>query len=92
VTAYQAGTTTTELMRTYRIGKGTVLRILEQAGVSMRRQGLPADRLGEAIRLYESGLSLKAVGQRLGCSSDAVRRSLLAAGITMRAPWERPGS
>jgi len=37
VADYQAGRSTTELMRQHRIGKGTVLRILDGAGVTRRQ-------------------------------------------------------
>lgn len=49
---YEAGETTAELCRSYGLGKGTVLSLLTERGVAMRGQGLPADQLPEAKRLY----------------------------------------
>lgn len=46
-------------------------------------QEMPIDE-EEAIRLYESGLSLKEVGERLGCSYETVRRRLKNRGIVIR--------
>jgi hypothetical protein len=86
---YVAGHSTTWLMRTYQLGKGTVLNILAEHGVTMRGQGIADDRLNEAIALYKSGLSLKAVAARLDCSSETVRQALMAAGVQVRARWER---
>jgi len=52
---YQAGVPTTELMRTYSLGKGAVLRLLRTNGVPRRRQGLsteqPSGRLVPGPRL-----------------------------------------
>jgi hypothetical protein len=89
VADYQAGRSTTWLMRSYKVGKGTVLGILEEQGVKMRGQGIPDDRLQEAIALYTSGLSLKQVAAQLVCSAETVRQALMAAGVSLRAPWQR---
>jgi hypothetical protein len=86
---YKAGRSTTWLMRTYYLGKGTVLNILKEQGVRMRGQGVPDDRLQEAIDLYKSGWSLMRVGQHVGCSGETVRQALLATGIKLRRRWER---
>jgi hypothetical protein len=51
---YEAGRSTTWLMRTYRLGKGTVLSILGEHGVKMRGQGIPDDQIDEAIALYKA--------------------------------------
>lgn len=84
VTDYQDGTPTTQLMRQYQLGKGTVLRLLASEGVQMRRQSLTPAQILEAARLYGSGLSLAQVGQELRCDHGTVWRALKAAGIPMR--------
>jgi hypothetical protein len=86
---YKAGRSTTWLMRTYDLGKGTVLSILNEQGVKMRGQGIPEDRLGEVSELYRSGLSLMWIGKKFDCSAETVRRTLLGAGVTLRRQWER---
>lgn len=88
---YRAGRSTTWLMRTYRLGKGTVLRLLEEQGVEMRGQGVPTDRIDEAIQLYVTdGLSLMKIARRMGCSAETVRQALLAAEVQVRARPGRP--
>jgi hypothetical protein len=57
-------------MQIYQLGKGTVLGILAECGVKMRGQGIPEDRLNEAIDLYQSGWSLVRVGDHFGCSGE----------------------
>jgi len=75
-------------VKTYALGKGTVLSILANQGVQMRGQGIPEGQLDEAIRLYIGGLSLKRVADRLGCSAETVRQTLLAAGVPLRRQLE----
>jgi hypothetical protein len=76
-------------MQAYDLGKGTVLGILEERSVKMRGQGIHGDRLREAIDLYRSGHSLKSVADRMDCSAETLRQALMAAGVRMRARWER---
>ncbi|XUK63971.1 Helix-turn-helix domain containing protein [Plantibacter sp. RU18] len=71
---YEAGITTTALCAEYSLSKGGLLKILGERGVEMRRQSLDAEQLNEAIRLYETGLSLQAVATRLGVSYNCVRQ------------------
>ena len=75
-------------MKDYGIGKGSVLRLLREAGLTLRNRRLSPADLESAVELYQSGLSLKAVGEQLGFSIDAVRGGLLRAGQQLRA---RPG-
>jgi hypothetical protein len=42
VAEYVAGTPTTALAETYGIGKGTLLRLIREAGVTVRKRGLRA--------------------------------------------------
>jgi DNA-directed RNA polymerase specialized sigma24 family protein len=89
VADYEAGDSTTILMRTYGLGKGTVLAILEEQGVKMRGQGIPDDRLSEVSDLYSGGLSLMRISKKLDCSAETVRQALLRAGVTLRRQQER---
>ena len=81
---YQAGQSTRQLMQTYGLGKGAVLKLLERAGTSIRHQGLNEAGRAEAARLYASGLSAARVASRLGCSPDSVTAYARAAGVTVR--------
>jgi len=89
VAAYQDGATTKELTRRYSIGQGTVLRLLGEHGVAMRRQGMPPACLDEAARLYGEGWSLQRLADRYGCSAKTVGTTLKHHGVRMREPWER---
>jgi len=61
------------LMRDYRSGEGGVLRFLREVGVKIRNQQLSPANVDSAVLLYQSGLSLKAVGEELGFSIVAIR-------------------
>jgi hypothetical protein len=86
---YKSDQSTTALMHTYKLGKGTVLCMLAEHGVKMRGLGIPEDRLTEAIHLYKSGWSLIRLGEHFGCSGETVRQMLLTAGLAMRPKWYR---
>jgi hypothetical protein len=72
-------------MGRYGLGKGTILRVLREHGVQMRRQGLSDSQIKEAMRLYADGWSLERLGQRYDCAHTVVRKALLDNGISMRA-------
>jgi len=86
VTDYNAGVPTTQLTKRYGLGKGSVLRLLSDAGTTMRRQPMSDVQVDHAVQLYESGLSLTQVGDQLGIHSSTVWRALRARGVTMRSP------
>lgn len=89
VDEYLAGTPTTELTIKYALSKGAVLQILGESGVAMRRQGFVDAQADEAVRLYESGLSLAKVANEIGSSSTTVNRALVARGVTLRGRHDR---
>jgi hypothetical protein len=80
---YESGRSTTWLMRTYHLGKGTVLNILAEPDVKTQGQGVPADRIEEQSSLTKEWVSLKAVATRMECSI-AWRRGLRASGAPVR--------
>lgn len=84
VTDYQAGTPSTQLMTTYDLGKGTVLRLLRDHGVQLRNQRMTPAEVEQAIQLYGQGLSLATVGQQLGYDHGTIHRALRQAGVTLR--------
>lgn len=51
-------------MRTYGLGKGTVLKLLHDHGVTVRAQGRKNIDLAEAIEYYQAGWSLPTPTQR----------------------------
>ncbi len=84
ITDYQAGTPSTQLMLTYRLGKGTVLRLLREHGVQLRNQRMTPAEVEQAIQLYGQGLSLATVGQQLGYDHGTIWQALKRAGVPRR--------
>ncbi len=90
VEGYTAGKTVYELADEYRINRVTVSEVLKRQGVKLRRQPPTEEQIRQMARLYESGLSLKKVGDRLGFNATTVRANLLKAGVGMRDSHGRP--
>jgi hypothetical protein len=83
VEAYRDGVPINDLASRFRIHRTTVLKTVEREGVP-RRWGVIERNLDEARRLYESGLSLKKVGEHFTVSLDSVRDAFLRQGIPIR--------
>jgi hypothetical protein len=87
---YEDGIPTTRLTREYSLGKGTVLKLLETNGATIRRQPrLDDGQIAEARRLYDHGWSTLKIGRHLGRNPDTVRRALQRVGVVIRGPHER---
>ncbi len=81
---YKNGETVYQLAREFGISRHTVSERLKKAGVAMRGQSPGVEIVDSMVFLYESGLSLEAVGNRVGASPGTVRRYLITLGIRMR--------
>ncbi len=77
-------------MRVYGLGKGTVLRLLENNGVPRRRQPMSAAEIEEAVRMYRQGWPLTRIGARLGRHHSVVRRVLAGAGVDQSGSGGQP--
>ncbi|MEX5718209.1 hypothetical protein [Geodermatophilus maliterrae] len=89
VAEYQAGKDIKALAVRWGMHRTTVAAQLRRAGVALRRQGVPTDRLDEAVQLYGAGWSCQRLAERYGCDDETVRQALKRVGIRLRAPWER---
>ena len=76
---YEAGGRVGELAKVYGIHRTTVSAHVARAGKT--RGQLTEARVDEAVRLYEQGWSLRAVGRHLDVADKAIRRVLTA------EPW-----
>jgi hypothetical protein len=83
-TRYLEGATVYELAVEFDICRSKVSERLKENSVRMRLQA-PADQeISEMVRLYESGLSLAAVGKRVRMSVGTVKRYVVEYGVDMR--------
>ncbi len=85
--AYRNGIPSTALCRQYQLGKSTVLQILAEAGVPMRRQPLTKEQVDEAARMYETaGLSLSQICAELGIAQSSLQLAFTKRGMVLRPP------
>jgi hypothetical protein len=84
VARYEAGEPSTAVAASYELSKGSVIRLLREAGITIRHQGLTDDQIAEAIQLYDSGLSLARIGARFDVDHGPVWRQLKKLGVRMR--------
>lgn len=85
IRAYEDGTPTRALMIRFSLAKGTVLRLLQDHGVTMRRQpGLNQQQIAQAIELYQRGWSLARLADHFSVSAGTVHARIREAGIPTR--------
>lgn len=87
---YAAGETTTALAQEYGVAKSTIIGILRDRNMVMRRQPLTAEQVSEAAGLYESGLSLSQVAGQLMINQETMRLALVKSGVAVRSATGEP--
>lgn len=88
VELYRSGLGTPALSERFGISKPSVLELLHDRGVRLRRQPLTKTQRARAVQLYEEGLAIKPIAETLSSSFGAVHRVLKAEGVRLRP---RPG-
>ena len=95
IAGYQAGATVYELGDQFGIDRKTVSRILQRHNIPMRRTGLSADQVDEAVRLHENGWSTAQIAEHLDSAQRTVQRTvqrrLTERGITTQGRKTRDG-
>ena len=84
----EAGETTQQVGTRYGISKTRVATILREQGVAIRRQGLTAKQVREAVVLYEAGKSLAQISARFGVSHTTIAAAFRRHGVQLKP---RPG-
>ena len=80
---YLAGMSIEALAERYGIHRATVFAHLHRRNVPSRRPGLGVDEKAEAVHLARAGISMRAIGRRMGVDRKAVRAALVEAGAIM---------
>lgn len=83
---YESGAITTQLARDYGVAKSTIIGILWDKNVVVRRQPLTPEQVSEAAHFYEDGLSLSQVATQLGVNQETMRVAIIKAGVALREP------
>ncbi len=86
---YEEGATVYELAALYGCHRSTISTMLREGGVHMRLQSPTALEVDMMVRLYQSGLSMKAVGLRCGFSPGTIGTALRGRGTSIRDAHER---
>lgn len=86
---YEAGVTFRDLQAKYDIGLTGIKALVAASGLPQRISRLSEDDKTRIVELYQSGLSLEAVGAKIGCSPSNVRMALIARGVPRRGAHER---
>jgi DNA-directed RNA polymerase specialized sigma24 family protein len=89
VAEYEAGADMKALAALWSLHRTTVAAQLRQAGVYLRRQGVPDSQVDEAIRLCSDGWSCQRLAERYGCDTETIRQTLKKSRVRLRKPWER---
>lgn len=89
VVDYEAGLEVSELQGRYGLSRGSVQRILREAGVKLHRQSLTDEQRVEVARLYESGLTIRGVAAELDIPKTTVQGALGREGVNMRPAARR---
>jgi hypothetical protein len=84
VARYNAGEDTPALSCAYGISRGGLRKLLLAQGVSFRKQPMSPEDAKRAVRLYERGLTIDQVVERVGYSFSTIRRMLHANGVAVR--------
>lgn len=84
VARYKAGVPSTALAAAFGISKSSIIRLLREAGVKVRKQGLTDEQIDDAVKLYAEGKSLAWIGKRLRVDHGTVWRQLRKRGVRMR--------
>jgi hypothetical protein len=77
VDGYRAGETVYELVARFGIHRATVSAHLHRQGITLRRQGLNAEGVAHAVRLYEDGWSVARIGHRLGVDGTTAWKAIM---------------
>ena len=80
---YLAGMSVKALAEGYGIHRATVFAHLQRREVPRRRPGLNDQEQAEAVRLSREGMSMRAIGRRMGVDRKAVRAALVEAGLIL---------
>ena len=77
---YLAGMSVQSLAERFGIHRATVFSHLRRRNVPSRRPGLGLDEKAEAVRLARAGVSMRAIGRRMGVDHKAVHIAALVRG------------
>jgi len=91
VAEYTDGTPVKVLANRYGIARQTVSEHARRAGAIRRPKVLDEAGVAHIVSLYESGLGIDRIGERVGVGPVRVRETLVGAGVQIRSCGGRTG-
>lgn len=83
--SYQAGASLTALQEQFSLGRGSVQRLLREAGVRRRRRSLTDTEVAVLVKQYETGMTIREIAVEQGLAKTTVQEALVRADIEKRA-------
>lgn len=92
VAAYQSGKASYELGVECGCSKTTIIKLLKQQGVTLRKSGRTRAKVDgkKVIKMYKEMHTIKEIAKSLNVDSQAVSRCLKENGIKLRSRWDYP--
>ena len=84
--AYEAGASLATIAAERKSNKQSVRRVLVEAGVEIRQQGLSEEQASEVVQRYLEGYSGREVAAEFGVGTATVWRTLKEAGVPVATP------
>lgn len=92
IMAYQSGKASYELSTEFNCSKTTIVKLLKQQGVAIRKSGRARARIDDdkVIRMYKEMRTIKEIAKSLNVDSQVISRCLKENGIKLRNRWDYP--
>jgi len=87
--AYKAGVSLAELQEQFGLSRGSVQRVLREAGVRRRRKSLTDTEVAALVERYEAGLTIREIAEERRLPKTTVQDALAWAGVEMRSAARR---
>jgi uncharacterized protein (DUF433 family) len=89
--AYKAGASLAELQEQFGLSRGSVQRVLREAGVRRRPKSLTDTEVAGLVERYEAGLTIREIAEERRLPKTTVQDALAWAGVEMRSAARRQG-
>jgi DNA-directed RNA polymerase specialized sigma24 family protein len=86
---YSSGASLADLQQAYSLSRGSVQRLLRDAGVRRRRKSLTDVEVAVLVNRYGAGLTLREIASEQGLPKTTVHDALARAGMAMRPSGRR---
>lgn len=86
---YTEGASAHAMSQEFGIATANVMRLVRKHGLGVHERLPSSEIITKAAELYESGLSLQRVADKVKVPKSTIRKALLNAGLTLREPRHR---